>query len=172
MARKEKKEGKKKKKELLKKYTHTHTHTHTHTNTINGDIGLVIFLKQNQGVNIYVWLFLSFFFFLLLPLIKNVSLILFSWIQMVCMCVLLAQSCLTLRDPMDRLLCPWNSPGKNTGVASHSLRWPEVKWSRSVVSNSLQPRGLQPARLLHPWDSPGKNTGVGCHFLLQGIFPT
>ena len=36
-----------------------------------------------------------------------------------------------------------------------------------VVSNSVQPHGLQPTRLLHPWDSPGKNTGVGCHFLLQ-----
>ena len=44
--------------------------------------------------------------------------------------------------------------------------------SRSVVSNFLQPHGLQPARFLCPWDSPGKNTGVGCHFLLQGIFPT
>ena len=33
----------------------------------------------------------------------------------------------------------------------------------SVVSNSLQPHGLQPARLLWPWDSPGKNTGVGVH---------
>ena len=42
----------------------------------------------------------------------------------------------------------------------------------SVVSTSLQPCGLQPARLLCPWDSPGKNTGMGCHFLLQGIFPT
>ena len=41
----------------------------------------------------------------------------------------------------------------------------------SVMSSSLQPYGLQPARLLHPWDSPGKNTGVGCHFLLHGIFP-
>ena len=40
---------------------------------------------------------------------------------------------------------------------------------RSVVSNSLQPHGLQAARLLCPWDSPGKNTGVGCHFFLQGI---
>ena len=40
----------------------------------------------------------------------------------------------------------------------------------SVVSDSLQPRGLQPARLLCPWDAPGKNTGVGCHALLQGIF--
>ena len=42
----------------------------------------------------------------------------------------------------------------------------------SVVSDSLRPHGLQPARLLCPWDSPGKNTGVGSHSLLQGIFPT
>ena len=48
----------------------------------------------------------------------------------------------------------------------------DLLWSCSVVSNSLQPHGLQPARLLHPWDFPGKNTGVGCHFLLQRIFPT
>ena len=49
-----------------------------------------------------------------------------------CICVLDAQSCpiLTLChlcDPMDcsppglRHLCPWNSPGKNTGVGCHSL---------------------------------------------------
>ena len=44
--------------------------------------------------------------------------------------------------------------------------------SHSVVSDSLCPHGLQPARLLCSWDSPGKNTGVGCHFLLQEIFPT
>ena len=42
----------------------------------------------------------------------------------------------------------------------------------SVVSESLQPHGLQPARLLCPWNSPGKNSAVGCHFLLQGIFLT
>ena len=36
-----------------------------------------------------------------------------------------------------------------------------------IVSDSLQPRGLQPTMHLRPWDSPGKNTGVGCHFLLQ-----
>jgi len=39
--------------------------------------------------------------------------------------VLVAQSCPTLCDPMDynpdRLLCPWNSPGKNTGVGCHFL---------------------------------------------------
>ena len=39
--------------------------------------------------------------------------------------VLVTQLCLTLCDPMDlkptRLLCPWNSPGKNTGVGCHSF---------------------------------------------------
>ena len=45
--------------------------------------------------------------------------------------------------------------------------------SHSVMSDSLQPHGLQPTRLLCPWNSPGKNIGVGCHSLLpQGIFPT
>ena len=37
----------------------------------------------------------------------------------------------------------------------------------SVVSDSVQPHGLQPTRLLHPWDFPRNSTGVGCHFLLQ-----
>ena len=41
--------------------------------------------------------------------------------------------------------------------------------SRSVVTYSLRPHGLQPARLLCPWNF-NKNTGVGCQFLLQGIF--
>ena len=44
--------------------------------------------------------------------------------------------------------------------------------SRSVVSDSLRPHGLQPARLLCPCNFLGKNTGVGCHFLLQQIFQT
>ena len=42
----------------------------------------------------------------------------------------------------------------------------------SVMSDSLQPHGLQPAKILCPWDFPGKNTGVRCHFLLQEILPT
>ena len=45
-----------------------------------------------------------------------------------------------------------------------SEKW---KWSRSVVSDSSWPHGLQPTRLLHPWDFPGKGTGVGCHCLLR-----
>ena len=44
-----------------------------------------------------------------------------------------------------------------------SERW---EWSRSVVSDSSRPHGLQPTRLLHPWDFPSKSTGVGCHCLL------
>ena len=34
--------------------------------------------------------------------------------------VIVTQTCLTLWDPM-RLLCPWNSPGTNTRMGSHSL---------------------------------------------------
>ena len=41
------------------------------------------------------------------------------------------------------------------------------KGSRSVVSDSLRPHGLQPTRLLRPWDPPGKSAGVGCHYLLN-----
>ena len=71
-----------------------------------------------------------------------------------------------------RLPCPWDSPGKNTGVSGlpfpspmhKSEKW---KWSRSVVSNSSRPHGWQPTRLLRPWDFPGKSTGVGCHCLLR-----
>ena len=43
--------------------------------------------------------------------------------------------------------------------------------SRSVMSDSSLPQGLQPTRLLHPWDFPGKSTGVGCHCLLH-LLPT
>ena len=43
--------------------------------------------------------------------------------------------------------------------------------SRSVVSDSLSPHGLQPARLLSPWNSPGKNTGVGSQFSSPGDLP-
>ena len=70
-----------------------------------------------------------------------------------------------------RLLCPWDSPGNNTGVVCHFLlQFMKVK-NESQVAQSCptlrDPRGLWPTRLLHPWDFPGKSTGVGCHFLLQ-----
>ena len=44
--------------------------------------------------------------------------------------------------------------------------------SHSVMSDSLQRRGLEPTRLLYPWNSPGKNIVVCWHSLLQGIFLT
>ena len=48
-----------------------------------------------------------------------------------------------------------------------SEKW---KWSRSVVSYSSRPHGLQPTRLLRPWDFPGRSTGMGCHCLLWLLF--
>ena len=49
------------------------------------------------------------------------------------------QLCLTLFDPMDpdRILCPWDSPGKNTGVGCHAL-----------LQGLFQTQGLNPC-LLH-----------------------
>ena len=47
-----------------------------------------------------------------------------------------------------------------------------ISISRSVMSDSLQPHGLQLSRFPCAWDSPGKSIGVGSHFLLQGIYPT
>ena len=85
----------------------------------------------------------------------------------------LLQSCLTLCDPTDG--SPPGSPVPGILQArtlewvgiSFSNAWSEKwKWSRSVVSDSQWPHGLQPTRLLCPWDFPGKSTGVGCHCLL------
>ena len=98
----------------------------------------------------------------------------------------------------------WSSPGKNTGVCSHSvlqgiflteglnLGLPHCRQnlfrvshqechhvyvccavlSHLVISNSLQPHGMQLTRLLCLWNSPGKNTEMCCYVLLQGIFTT
>ena len=61
----------------------------------------------------------------------------------------------------------------SSNIPDYLCRQRKWKWSRSVMSDSLWPHGLQPTRLLCPWDIPGKNTGVGCHFLLWGgIFLT
>ena len=57
-------------------------------------------------------------------------------------------------------------------IKSHTCRMPACLHAFSVMSNSLQLPGLQPAQPLQPWNFPGKKTGVGCHFLLQGIFLT
>ena len=83
------------------------------------------------------------------------------------------QSCLTLCNLIDG--SPPGSPVPRILQArtlervaiSFSHAW---KWSRSVVSDSSRPHGLQLTRLLRPWDFPGKSTGVGCHCLLQRCY--
>ena len=83
------------------------------------------------------------------------------------------QSCLTLCDSIDG-----SPPGSAVPgiLQARILEWVAIsfsnawKWSRSVVSDSSRPHGLQSTRLLCPWDFPGKSTGVGCHCLLW--FPT
>ena len=73
------------------------------------------------------------------------------------------QSCPTLCDPIDD--SPPGSPSLGFSRQEHwsGLPFPSPmheseKWkgSRSVVSDSLQPHGLQPTRLLCPWDFPGQ----------------
>ena len=78
------------------------------------------------------------------------------------------QSCPTLYDPTD--CSPPGSPVLRI-LQARSLEWVAIsfskawKWSRSVMSDSSRPHGLQPTRLLRPWDFPGKSTRVGCHSL-------
>ena len=83
------------------------------------------------------------------------------------------QLCPTLCDPRDG--SPPGSPVPGILQQEHwsGLPYPSPmheseKWkgSRSVMSGSSRPRGLQPTRLLRSWDFPGKSTGVGCHCLL------
>ena len=83
----------------------------------------------------------------------------------------LLQSCPTLCDLIDGSPPGSPIPGilqartREWVAISFSNAW-KWKWSRSVVSDSSLPHGLQPTGLLHPWDFLGKSTGVGCHCLL------
>ena len=81
---------------------------------------------------------------------------------------LVAQSCLTLCDPMD-----YSPPDSSVyGILrARILEWVAISLSIllshfSRVRLCVTPEMAAP-RLLRPWDSPGKNSGVGCHFLLQ-----
>ena len=87
------------------------------------------------------------------------------------------QSCPTLCDPIDGSPPGSPVPGTLQARTLSGLWFPSPvheseKWkgSRSVMSDSSWPHGLQPTRLLHPWDSPGKSTRVGCPHLLQNWF--
>ena len=81
--------------------------------------------------------------------------------------MLVAQSSPTLQFHAPypaRLLCPWNSPGKNTGLGS-------VQFSRSVVSDFLQPHELQHARPPCPSQIP-EFTQTHAHRVSDAIQPS
>ena len=95
-----------------------------------------------------------------------------------------------LENPMDKGACWATFHGVETSwtrlkqLSKHAQHLIQLKFDIKIrililgcvlvaqLSDSLQPRGLQPTRFLCSWNSSGKNTGVGCHFLLQGIFLT
>ena len=72
-----------------------------------------------------------------------------------------------------RLLHPWDSPSKNTGVGCHFLLQCMKVESESEVTQSCltlrDPMDCSLPGLLHPWDFPGNSTGVGCHCLLLNM---
>ena len=109
--------------------------------------------------------------------------------------------CSPVHCTLATLLCPWNSPGKNTGMGSYEGIFPtqdsnlgllhcrQILYHLShqgnkqvaffivaVQSLSHVPLFVTPCTiatsLLFQWDFPGKNPGVGCYFLLQGLFLT
>ena len=90
----------------------------------------------------------------------------FAQFQSLRVCVQLLQSCPTLCNPMDcsplglhRSLCPWDSPGKNTGVDCHVFSrrssqprdrtWVSLQADSLLLSKTYMP----PANLLHHSDA-------------------
>ena len=67
-----------------------------------------------------------------------------------CVCVLVAQSCLTVCDPMN---CGPQGSSVHGILQARVLEWIS-QFSRSVVSNSLRPHGLQHARPPCPLPTP------------------
>ena len=77
------------------------------------------------------------------------------------------------RQQPTRLLRPWDSPGKNTGVGCHFLLQCMKVKSESEVAQSF-PTLRNPMDCSPPGSSihgifPGKGTGVGCHCLLRQV---
>ena len=78
-------------------------------------------------------------------------------------------SVMSVCDPMDCDLCPWNFPHKNTTVGSHSFL-------QGISPTQVSILGLlycrQILRHLSHQGSPKNAPRVSCHSLLQGIFLT
>ena len=106
-------------------------------------------------------------------------------------------SCLVVSDSLQphglwptSILCPWNSPGKNTGVGNHSpgdRTWVSCITGKffiiSATKETPKSKTVSHIRLCDPmncslpgsscsWNSPGKNIGVGSHSFLHCIFLT
>ena len=86
----------------------------------------------------------------------------------VCVCVSVC-GCFSLSVVSDSLwshglLCSWNSPGKNTGVGSHSLL------QGTFLTHGSNPDLSHRRQILYYLSHQGspKNTGVGSHSHLQG----
>ena len=84
-----------------------------------------------------------------------------------------AQSCLTLHDPMDGSPPGCPIPGI---LQARTLEWVAIsfsnawKWKVKVKSLSRVRSSVTPCTAAFqapPWDFPGKSTGVGCHCLLR-----
>ena len=63
----------------------------------------------------------------------------------ICVCAQLLQSCLILCNPMDcsPLLCPWDSPGKKTGMGRHAF------FQEIFLTKGLNPHLLSCRRILY-----------------------
>ena len=103
-------------------------------------------------------------------------------------CGLFAKSCLTICDPMvtypARLLCPWDSPDKNTGVGCHFLLQdilPSHGWNQSLLHCqvdsygwAIREAGSRPPLNANVRDLAGKPTsgfdGLGPRKSLSGTF--
>ena len=66
-----------------------------------------------------------------------------------------------------RFLCPWDYPGKNTGVGCHAI-------PGDLLNPGIKPRSFALQADSLPSEPPGKpkNTGMSSLSLLQGIFLT
>ena len=99
-------------------------------------------------------------------------------VRVLCACVIVTQLCPTLGDPMDYSfpgsLCPWDSPGKNTGAGCHfffrrssQLRDPELQ----ADSLPSEPPGKPLSECVCGWVcvcvyalvyNPGRHSAYGC----------
>ena len=87
-------------------------------------------------------------------------------------CSLVAESCPTFSDSMDckpaRLLCPWDFPGKNTGVGGHSLLQgifptqgsnPHLLHWRQILYHWTTSEALEDSMMVSKWLCSGPHNG-------------